>query len=145
TLNIYFKTDQFQLTTIHKKAIHSFVNKVCDINYIWVAGYTDKTGSYEYNLKLSLKRANSVKAYLSQTGMDTLIREFNYFGKSKALGVIPAKKIVSSGKVLSDRRVEIIVSSNPERTLKALAAKEKRDSAGYKKEGILNDLAAREK
>jgi OOP family OmpA-OmpF porin len=45
---------------------------------ITVTGHTDRIGSHEYNLSLSTRRAESVKAYLVETG-------------------IPADKVVARG------------------------------------------------
>ena len=73
-----------------------------DIGII-VKGYTDKSGGYLYNKKLSRFRANIVKGYLVGKGVSP--------SKIKTIGMGPAEvqiKIPGIGeKKISDRRVEI--------------------------------------
>ena len=49
---------------------------------IYVYGYTDDIGTQEYNLKLSQRRAEAVRDYLVQAGLDPNIISSKGFGKS---------------------------------------------------------------
>ncbi len=66
----------FNAATI-KSTFHSPLNKIADImsrypqTQIVVVGHTDSVGSEQYNLELSLRRANSVADYLIMRGVAT--------------------------------------------------------------------------
>ncbi len=70
-----------------------------------VAGYTDSVGSDAYNLTLSENRANSVKAYLIDQGIDPNSITSTGYGKSNPV----ASNDTASGRQ-QNRRVEIIIS-----------------------------------
>ncbi|HEY6443590.1 MAG TPA: OmpA family protein [Candidatus Acidoferrales bacterium] len=70
-----------------------------------VAGYTDSVGSDAYNLTLSEDRANSVKAYLINQGIDPNSITSTGYGKSNPV----ASNDTASGRQ-QNRRVEIIIS-----------------------------------
>jgi len=64
-----FKLNQTALPDDAKKRIDELVNQLKATPngaYIEVEGYTDSVGSKEYNEKLGLERAESVKRYLYQ-------------------------------------------------------------------------------
>ena len=67
---------------------------------IW--GHTDDIGSDEYNLELSQRRAEAVKNYLVEAGIDPSIITTKGFGKSRPL--VPGKTPEARAK---NRRVEI--------------------------------------
>lgn len=67
---------------------------------IW--GHTDDIGSDEYNLELSQRRAEAVKNYLVEAGIDPSIITIKGFGKSRPL--VPGKTPEARAK---NRRVEI--------------------------------------
>lgn len=50
--------------------IADVLNRKPEITSITITGYTDRLGSDKYNMKLSQRRADSVKAYLSDKGVD---------------------------------------------------------------------------
>ena len=50
-----------------------------------VFGYTDDVGTAEYNQQLSLRRANAVKDYLIQAGIDPAIVNVKGYGKTSPL------------------------------------------------------------
>lgn len=82
---------------------------------IYVYGYTDHIGTKEYNVKLSQRRAQSVRDYLVQNGLDSRIISTKGFGESDPLvpGTTPQARAIN-------RRVEIgIVDS----TIKPLASR----------------------
>lgn len=63
---------------------------------IEILGYTDVTGSDDYNMELSMKRAKRVKNYLKNLGVNDKQITYRGLGKKKA-----------SGKPEKDRRVEL--------------------------------------
>jgi OOP family OmpA-OmpF porin len=52
---------------------------------IEIAGHTDTTGSDEYNLDLSKKRANSVASYLAGKGIDKSRMTVEFYGETKPM------------------------------------------------------------
>lgn len=69
--SVRFDTSKSTLTTTAKANLDKLVpvfNQYPDTN-IQIYGYTDSTGSAEFNLNLSNQRAASVKAYLSGKGL----------------------------------------------------------------------------
>ncbi|HEX5482414.1 MAG TPA: OmpA family protein [Terriglobia bacterium] len=76
--------------------------------HISVYGYTDDVGSQEYNLKLSERRAKTVRDYLVKAGLDPSIINTKGYGKSdpRVKGDTPEARA-------ANRRVEIgIVDSS---------------------------------
>tara|TARA_B100000508_G_scaffold137355_1_gene131531 strand:- start:27560 stop:29188 length:1629 start_codon:yes stop_codon:yes gene_type:complete len=71
TKNVYFDFDKFELNkSLSNKNIES-INELfenCESCKIRLTAYTDSRGSSSYNLKLSQKRANSVKSMLIKEG-----------------------------------------------------------------------------
>jgi OmpA-OmpF porin, OOP family len=60
------------------------------IGGVTVNGYTDRLGTDRYNVKLSQRRANAVKAYLVSKGVDA--GSVNAVGKGKANSVVECKQ-----------------------------------------------------
>lgn len=73
-----------------------------------VEGYTDSTGTPDYNLKLSDKRATSVEAFLIQQGVQPQTITAQGYGEADPV----ASNSSSSGRA-ENRRVEMVVSGNP--------------------------------
>jgi outer membrane protein OmpA-like peptidoglycan-associated protein len=72
-------------------------------NYgIYVYGHTDSVGSEEYNLDLSERRAQTVREYLTENGIDPQIITSKGFGKSRP--IVPG---TSAEAQAQNRRVEI--------------------------------------
>ena len=72
-----------------------------------VFGYTDDVGTPEYNQQLSLRRANKVKEYLVQSGIDSGIINVKGYGKTSPL--IEGKTDEQRSK---NRRVEIALTDS---------------------------------
>lgn len=72
TLVLYFEFDEERLTlrTQRQMAIVSMILKTDTRKKIHLSGHTDALGSADYNQGLSLNRANAVKAYLIETGVN---------------------------------------------------------------------------
>ncbi len=71
-----------------------------------IEGYTDATGTDQYNLNLSERRAASVVAYLNQLGVDKSVLEPKGFGESEPLGGDPLNP--------ENRRVETRLKATPQ-------------------------------
>jgi OOP family OmpA-OmpF porin len=85
-------------------ALGSFLQKNPDA-YVLLEGYTDNTGTEEYNLQLSLRRAESVADYLKTKYMIADERiVMNYYGAANPV----ASNATSEGRAMN-RRVEIAV------------------------------------
>jgi outer membrane protein OmpA-like peptidoglycan-associated protein len=70
---VRFDTNKSSLTSVAKNNLDKLVpvfNQYPDTN-IQIYGYTDSTGSAEYNLTLSEQRAASVKTYLGSKGISS--------------------------------------------------------------------------
>jgi len=70
-----------------------------------ITGYTDNTGSADYNAKLSQQRAEAVRDYLSSIGVDPKKMEASGAGEAKPIADNTAKE----GRA-KNRRVEIEVT-----------------------------------
>ena len=68
---IYFDFDDFKLSEISLNTLKTFINKnKKDLSKFIVFGHTDTKGSDEYNLRLSIKRAEAIKQILINLGID---------------------------------------------------------------------------
>lgn len=67
-----FDFDQATVKETGRPALNSLISKAqqLDLETIIVTGYTDSTGNPQYNQRLSERRADAVKAYLVQHGVD---------------------------------------------------------------------------
>jgi outer membrane protein OmpA-like peptidoglycan-associated protein len=72
-----------------------------------VFGYTDDVGTAEYNRQLSLRRANAVRDYLVQAGIDPAIINVKGYGKTS-----PLVEDSSSEGRSKNRRVEIALTDS---------------------------------
>jgi outer membrane protein OmpA-like peptidoglycan-associated protein len=72
-----------------------------------VFGYTDDVGTAEYNQQLSLRRANAVKDYLVQAGIDPAIVNVKGYGKTS-----PLFEGTSGEDRSKNRRVEIALTDS---------------------------------
>lgn len=87
--NVTFDVDSSSV----KPQFHDVLNSVAlvlneyDKTYVDVAGHTDSTGSEEYNLQLSQKRALAVAQYLVGQNVDE--RRFNVVGMGESQPIAP--------------------------------------------------------
>ena len=84
------------------------MNRNAQINNVTITGYTDRLGSDKYNLKLSQRRADSVKGYLTSKGVGA--NRLNAVGKGESNPVVICKdkKRADLIKCLEpNRRVEV--------------------------------------
>lgn len=117
---VRFDTNKSTLTATAKANLDKLVkvfNEYPDTNIV-IYGYTDSTGSAEYNLKLSGERAASVKNYLSGKGL--VSGRFNVTGLGIADPI--ATNDTQEGRS-QNRRVEFAITANDKMVQDAQAGK----------------------
>ena len=69
--NVTFALNSSKLNPQFDAVLDKLATTLLEYNQtvIQIAGHTDSTGSHDYNMKLSLARAESVKAYLVSRGV----------------------------------------------------------------------------
>jgi outer membrane protein OmpA-like peptidoglycan-associated protein len=103
---INFDFDKWRITDKHIPALKDLINfmKRYQTVTIEVAGHTDCTGKSDYNLKLSNKRATSVRDYLVTNGIDSNRIVVKEFGSANPL--IDCEKSKTEIANETNRRVE---------------------------------------
>jgi outer membrane protein OmpA-like peptidoglycan-associated protein len=91
---------------VHLGKLAGFLNKYPDRTAL-IVGYTDNIGGQDYNLGLSQRRADSVKFYLVQQGIDSSRLSASGQGMSSPV----ADNSSSTGRQ-QNRRVEVIIENN---------------------------------
>ena len=108
----FFDFDKFALKPAGKAKLEDLVSKLIgtDIEVVVATGHTDSVGSDAYNQKLSMRRANAVKAFLVSKGIpaDRIFTE----GKGESKPVASNK--TSEGRA-KNRRVDVEVVGNRKR------------------------------
>ncbi len=100
---IYFDFDDFKLSQISLNTLKKFINKnKKDLSNYIVFGHTDTKGSNEYNLKLSLKRAEAVKQILLSIGIEE--KNISILGKGESNLAV---KTPDNTKHPANRRAEV--------------------------------------
>lgn len=109
TGDFLFDFDKATLTAKGKEVVDNVAQqlKSSKAQQVKVAGYTDRLGSAEYNLDLSQRRSNTVKARLIEQGVNAQIEAVGY-GKANQVKACDGER----GQALKDclrpnRRVEI--------------------------------------
>ena len=104
--DVLFAFDSAKLTAAAEERLDGVVDKLkaSDVKAVRVAGHTDSVGSDSYNLKLSERRARSVKDYLIGRGVPAERLSIEGFGESKPV----ADNDTDAGRA-QNRRVEIAV------------------------------------
>jgi outer membrane protein OmpA-like peptidoglycan-associated protein len=103
----FFEFDKFELSQMEHQKLNKFISENLrnSIEYqMCISGYTDDTGTENYNRKLSLKRAKSIYKILRKAGIEKRLIEVE--GK----GIYPASENQLSTPVLM-RRVEIALKA----------------------------------
>lgn len=107
--SVRFDTNKSTLTANAKANLDKLVsvfNQYPDTN-IQIYGYTDSTGTPEYNLKLSGERAASVKTYLAGKGISS--SRFNTTGMGIADPIASNETVDGRSQ---NRRVEFAITAN---------------------------------
>ena len=103
---VLFEFGKYELMPQSKKILQNIVEllKTYPKNKIIVEGHTDSVGSEEHNLKLSQLRANEVKKFLVENGIEEERIQTIGYGESRPI----ASNKTQSGRALN-RRVEILI------------------------------------
>ncbi|HLP71714.1 MAG TPA: OmpA family protein [Bacteroidales bacterium] len=107
--NVFYEVDSWEL---RKESILELNNlaKLLTLNknlVVEIGGFTDSTGSDEYNFGLSEKRALSVVDYLVSKGIEPARLRYKGYGNSAPIG----DNVTSEGRKLN-RRTEVKILSN---------------------------------
>lgn len=106
---LMFPVDQSELSTLSKQNLAELsetLKKYKDTN-ILVEGHTDNTGSDDYNMALSRKRAYSVEDYLAGNGIAKTRMEISAYGEMQPI----ATNDTEAGRQ-QNRRVEVAIYAN---------------------------------
>ncbi|MDA8050710.1 MAG: OmpA family protein [Rhodospirillales bacterium] len=106
TYLVFFDWDKYNLTDRAKQIIADAAQNSTKVKYtaIQVNGYTDTSGTPAYNLGLSIRRANAVKAQLITDGVPANVISIKGYGETHLL--VPTGPGVREPQ---NRRVEIII------------------------------------
>ena len=104
---IYFDFDEYNLSEVSLNTLKTFLDKYQNqiSNYV-IVGHTDTKGTNKYNLKLSLKRAKTIKTIFLQEGIEE--KNINILGKGEEFLVILTADETAHP---ANRRVEISSSN----------------------------------
>ena len=102
---VFFDWDRYDLTARARQVIAEAAQNSTHVQYtrIEVNGYTDTSGTPQYNLGLSVRRANAVAAELARDGVPRNVMDIHGFGDTRLL--VPTGPGVREPQ---NRRVEII-------------------------------------
>ena len=106
---ILFDVDQYALKTNARTNIENLSTSLKNNleTDILIVGHTDATGSENYNLRLSERRAASVRSYIISQGISPIRLSTEGRGESEAI----ASNETEAGRALN-RRVEIVIVAN---------------------------------
>ncbi len=105
--NIYFETGSYNLaedSIDELEDLYNFLISYPEIT-IQISGFTDNTGSYDYNMELSKKRAKSIADYIGEKGINRRRMVEKGFGATRWA----ASNLTAEGR-RRNRRVEITVT-----------------------------------
>ncbi|MBL6447873.1 OmpA family protein [Fulvivirga sp. 29W222] len=82
--NIFFDVDSYALKDKSRTELNKLISflKANTDTHVEIGGHTDNTGSVEYNLDLSLKRAKSVYEFLIERGVSKSRLSYKGYGQS---------------------------------------------------------------
>jgi len=108
TAPVYFAFDDYSLSASAQSTLNSLADqlKANTVAVVQIEGHCDERGSIEYNLALGERRANSVKNYLTQMGVDGGRLTTISYGEEK-----PASDGHAEDAWSKNRRAEFVVTN----------------------------------
>ncbi|KQM64434.1 flagellar motor protein MotB [Sphingomonas sp. Leaf17] len=101
---VFFEWDKSDITPEAGSILDNAVTQYqsCGNAQVMLAGYTDKSGAASYNVGLSQRRADSVKAYLSSKAIPSGVISTEAFGETR-----PRVDTADGVREVQNRRVEV--------------------------------------
>lgn len=103
-----FNVNSAELRPEGKRELDALVtdlNRMSSVQSIQIAGHADSTGDADYNKDLSMRRANAVKNYLLEQGVDPSLMTTVGWGETRPI----ADNATRAGRA-QNRRVEITIN-----------------------------------
>lgn len=103
-----FDVDKDIIKSGGKVELDAFATRLdglASVQSVDIVGHTDSTGADDYNQRLSMRRANAVKNYLIETGVDPTVMTASGMGESQPV----ASNATAEGRA-QNRRVEVSFS-----------------------------------
>jgi peptidoglycan-associated lipoprotein len=114
---VYFDFDKAEIRESDKPVLDRFAAVVSEFYpnaIITIEGFTDPAGSREYNIRLGRRRAEAVKAYLTQAGLDASRLRVVSYGEAPERLVVPGAA-GENERARLNRRVSLVIEySGPE-------------------------------
>lgn len=87
SFTLWFKTDKTRLADVSKEMLAEILRtiKIRKPKEIHIVGHTDRVGTYSHNLKLSSRRANFVRDFLTSKGIKSSVLFVSFQGESMPL------------------------------------------------------------
>ncbi len=106
---VYFAFDDYSVNTESQDKLNKLASflKASAGKMVQIEGHCDERGSVEYNLALGERRAQSVKRYLEQLGVDSKRLTTVSYGEEKPVETGHSEEVWSK-----NRRAEFVVSGN---------------------------------
>ncbi|MCJ7448373.1 MAG: OmpA family protein [Bacteroidales bacterium] len=104
--SVFFEFDSYKIDSVGKISLDSLFSNLSkeNIDFIKIHGHTDSIGNKDYNLELSLNRANAIKEMLIAHGLTDWISETKGFGDN-----FPIESNATEEGRKKNRRVEVII------------------------------------
>jgi outer membrane protein OmpA-like peptidoglycan-associated protein len=101
---VFFEWDKSDITPEAASILDNAVTQyqTCNNAQVMLAGFTDRSGSASYNVGLSQRRADAVKAYLASKGIPDGVMTTEAFGETR-----PRVETADGVREVQNRRVEI--------------------------------------
>ena len=118
--SIFYKTDAYTLTNRQKKQLDTYLDSALKtdtgIHKIIIYGYTDSSAGKEYNIALSIKRAENVEKYLLEKYKRVIKADVRGEGEEH-----PVYPYNNGNAMAMNRRVDIIIDKHREKPAPSIA------------------------